>query len=129
MIRPNGTSQRKNRNATPPAMSPPPASCSLLIACRAAEPAGISSARPRKSASRSATSAFRAATSAFRAAHLSDFGAATSSFRDVRLSDTELQLRVRIVRRAILEGQDRRVLDHAVADLDGSPDGLVGLPG
>ena len=36
--------------------------------------------------------------------------------------------RVRILRRAVLEGQDVWVLDDAPADLDGPPDGLIEVP-
>src|SRR6478609_4551266 len=35
---------------------------------------------------------------------------------------------MRIVRQAVLEGQDARVLDDTVADLDRPPDGLVRVP-
>src|SRR5206468_871302 len=36
--------------------------------------------------------------------------------------------RVRVLRRAVLEGQDVWVLDDAPADLDGPPDGLIEVP-
>jgi hypothetical protein len=39
-----------------------------------------------------------------------------------------LEPRMRISCCAVLKGQDVRVLDDASADLDGPPDGLIGVP-
>ncbi len=38
------------------------------------------------------------------------------------------ELRVRILRCAMLEGQDGGILDDAIADFDGPPYGLIGAP-
>jgi deazaflavin-dependent oxidoreductase (nitroreductase family) len=46
----------------------------------------------------------------------------------VQLPILLVESRVRVLRCAMLEGQDGGVLDGASADLDGPPDGLIGVP-
>ena len=56
---PSGTSQRKMRNATPPAISPPPRSRSVSTTSRTSGAPGIASTRSRAVATRSASASRR----------------------------------------------------------------------